>query len=426
MKLNLTESFTKLLKQLSLNENDLYCRTCGKLLADKEVLEKLEWNGRYNKRGYPTLKNLPTFYNEIQWVIRGRIINNKLYHRHTCWNCYIKELFKHEDVYRRAKKSSYYKKLVNEGFAIPMSSCTPNSTFKYLFDVTDDDLAEEKLKFDTASKESWIRRHGEEEGLRKYEEYRERQRYTASSEYFIKEKGMTPEQAKAFHATRACTKDNFIKRYGEEDGVKRWNEYCAKESYAGNKLEYFIEKYGEEAGTLKYKQVCKNKAITLENMIKKYGSIKGLQKFEEFINKTFIKLRSTKTYSKVSQKLFNTIIEYLPDDMVDICKYATHNGENPIIIPHHNKTYLLDFTCGNKVIEFNGDYWHANPSIYSASDILTFRGISITAKQIWKTEQERLDILKQLGYEVLVIWEKDYRESPTEIVKQCIKFILSK
>ena len=394
MKLNLTESFTKLLKQLSLNENDLYCRTCGKLLADKEVLEKLVWNGKYNKRGYPTLKNLPTFYNEIQWVIPGRIINNKLYHRHTCWNCYVKVLFEHEDVHRRAKKSSYYKKLVNEGFAIPMSSCTPNSTFKYLFDVTDDDLAEEKLKFDTASKESWIRRHGEEEGLKKYEEYRERQRYTASSEYFIKEKGMTPEQAKAFHATRACTKDNFIKRYGEEDGLKRWNEYCAKEAYVGNSLLYFIEKYGEEMGTLKYKQLINKKSFLC------------------------------KTYSDISQQLFKALDKKL-GKFAKLSRWEKKNFEYELFINQDNINRIIkvDYYLNGKIIEFNGDYWHANPSLYNAESILNTKNGQMLAKTIWKKDKRRYDALTKLGYKLHIVWECDYKNNPNKTIEDCIRFL---
>lgn len=75
-----------------------------------------------------------------------------------------------------------------------------------LFDITDEELEKERKKFDTASLESFIRRHGETEGPKKYEEYKKRQAYTCSKEYMMNEKGMTEKEWNDFNASRACTR----------------------------------------------------------------------------------------------------------------------------------------------------------------------------------------------------------------------------
>lgn len=71
--------------------------------------------------------------------------------------------------------------------------------------------------------------------------------------------------------------------------------------------------------------------------------------------------------------------------------------------------FLVDELNENKkiIIEINGDYIHANPKIYSANDIIRLPGNSYTAEEKWFSDQIKLDSLKELGYNVLVIWESD-------------------
>lgn len=102
-------------------------------------------------------------------------------------------------------------------------------------------------------------KYGEQEGRRKFEEYRARQAYTNSAEYMHETRGMTKQEWIAYNASRAVTLENLVKRYGEEDGHRRWREYCWHEAYAGNSLQYFIDKYGAEDGQKKYDELCKKK-----------------------------------------------------------------------------------------------------------------------------------------------------------------------
>jgi very-short-patch-repair endonuclease len=59
------------------------------------------------------------------------------------------------------------------------------------------------------------------------------------------------------------------------------------------------------------------------------------------------------------------------------------------------------------IIEINGDYIHANPLMYAENDIIRLPGNSYTAAEKWESDKRKLDELKSMGYNVIVIWESD-------------------
>lgn len=88
-----------------------------------------------------------------------------------------------------------------------------------------------------------------------------------------------------------------------------------------------------------------------------------------------------------------------------------------------NKTidsYKVDMFHNNKVLEYNGDFWHANPEMYKPDDAAGLKGK--TAKEIWEADKEKLNHLKSLGMKVKVLWEKDYLENSKAAILECIRF----
>ena len=65
------------------------------------------------------------------------------------------------------------------------------------------------------------------------------------------------------------------------------------------------------------------------------------------------------------------------------------------------------------VIEFYGDYWHANPNKYKADDIVHNNK---TAKEIWDKDKERINRLVTMGYHVEVVWEDEYKNDKQAIL----------
>lgn len=81
----------------------------------------------------------------------------------------------------------------------------------------------------------------------------------------------------------------------------------------------------------------------------------------------------------------------------------------------HQKFYKPDFLIGKKIIEVNGDYWHANPLKYS---ILNEKQISIQ-----QNDQRKYKFYKENGYDLMVIWEMELNNSYSDIKNKLQKYL---
>lgn len=113
--------------------------------------------------------------------------------------------------------------------------------------------------------------------------------------------------------------------------------------------------------------------------------------------------------SAVSQELFGELMtrcDFLNDQNTN---YSNLNYEFAINIPKHliaentNKYYYaIDFKYDNKLIEYDGEYWH---------------------------DQDRDDakdnLVNTLGYEIIHIKHTDYIKDPESQIKKCLKFLTS-
>ena len=77
----------------------------------------------------------------------------------------------------------------------------------------------------------------------------------------------------------AVTLENLIKKYGNIEGQNRWANYKSKQA-TSNTFEYKKEKYGwtEE----QFKEYNRSRAVTLEKMIEKYGEENGTIMWETY------------------------------------------------------------------------------------------------------------------------------------------------
>ena len=81
-------------------------------------------------------------------------------------------------------------------------------------------------------------------------------------------------------ARQSVTKEKMIKKYGISEGTERWDSYCKKQADS-NKFEYKHEKHGM---TLEeYDEYNKSRAVTLNNMIKRYGVNEGLIHWNQYV-----------------------------------------------------------------------------------------------------------------------------------------------
>lgn len=70
---------------------------------------------------------------------------------------------------------------------------------------------------------------------------------------------------------------------------------------------------------------------------------------------------------------------------------------------------LFDFKLSNTniLIEVNGDFWHANPSIYEHNQMINYPGGKIKASDLWKKDETKLKMANKKGYRVIYIWENE-------------------
>lgn len=267
------------------------------------------------------------------------------------------------------------------------------------------------------SEESFINRYGIDKGKAKWEEYTAKLSFKNSLEAFLA-KGKTEDDWKMYNASRAVTLENLIKRHGLEAGQLKWQAYCEKQKTNGNTLEYFVAKLGEVEGATKYSEVCKLKGITLENMIRKHGYDEGFLRYHKFLEST-----KCNFVSLVSSQFIREIIEKLP------ANYIFHDGVfGKEFCIYNEKVMMYDFVVTSpvkKVVEFNGNFWHADPKVYKADDLVPIRGGAKKASEIWQSDLKKKLSIESRGFEVLVVWEKDYLENPKKVVEDVSKWIIS-
>jgi very-short-patch-repair endonuclease len=263
--------------------------------------------------------------------------------------------------------------------------------------------------------ERYILFYGEEEGLRKYNEKIKQCIHTLDT--YIDRYGPVEGNLKynIYKQKKINNLHNFIRRYGDVEGTKKYKQFCANNK-GNHTLSRQISKHGEIEGRRRHTKNRRNLSLThsIDGYISRHGEFVGCRKFHEKIKK--LTTNNHRGYSQISQELFDKICSSIdiPCDFF----YASHKGE--IFVDR----YKVDFCIPEYkiIIEFNGDRFHANPDVYSPND-MPHPFVSISSKDIWFYDKKRLEILQAKGYEVLTIWEKDYRSDREQIINKCVEVI---
>ena len=171
-----------------------------------------------------------------------------------------------------------------------------------------------------------------------------------------------------------------------------------------------IDKYGYEEGTKIWKE-------------RQYRWIKTLdsKSDEEKIEIKRKKLSGAR-YSDISQRLFWDIYNSLEN--VDKLRIKFAEMDKEFFLLNENKEWFAyDFVSitNKKCIEFNGDFWHCNPNLFDGDYLHRIK--KIKASQVWENDSNKIEFMKRNGYEVLVIWESEYKKNPQQILDRCINFL---
>lgn len=163
-------------------------------------------------------------------------------------------------------------------------------------------------------------------------------------------------------------------------------------------LDRYIRKYGHEVGQIKYKEMCSNRSNYL-----------GCSK---------------KGYSEISQELFNILTSKYKSNNIF---YATKSKEYKIDKSSGIGFWLYDFcdVDNRKIIEFQGDIFHANPKIYESFDNPHPFYKDKSSLDIWESDKFKKEDAEKDGFKVLYVWESEYINDKEGIISECLSFILS-
>jgi hypothetical protein len=223
-----------------------------------------------------------------------------------------------------------------------------------------------------------------------------------------------------------------IARFGEIEGTKKWISRKEKRSVAGKKgsagLEYWINK-GYSLDEAKIKRRERQQTFSKKICIEKYGKEGGLKVFTERQNrwqKTLYKNGKLKSgYSEISQELFFNLIKNIDDiELLNKIYFAKKGGE--YVISNVDGFFRFDFTDikNKKIIEYNGDQYHGNPKKYLAEDTPHPFRKDVKSKELWEKDMLKNKLANKNGFEVLTIWDSEYRlGNKQKVINKCIKFL---
>lgn len=209
---------------------------------------------------------------------------------------------------------------------------------------------------------------------------------------------------KGFTVEQACAKVSEIQktRSARSPAAKR-----GARGYSIRTVEYWLNRgYSVDQARIKVRETQTKNG--LEYYTKKYGD-RGADLFNQRMtrwlnsdgNKKMIQNRS-----KISLELFEQL-------------GVGHYGDDEKTVRGKQKVHRVDYLNGKKIIEFYGDYWHGNPSVYPKDSMIRKKKIA----EVWAHDARKVTDLEANGYDILIVWESEFKSHPVEILQKCKDFI---
>jgi ribosomal protein S16 len=246
-------------------------------------------------------------------------------------------------------------------------------------------------------------------------------------------KGYSLEESKDMLSERQKTinLEKYVEKYGDEIGAELYNQkvenrkkYLKLDNDNNNtNINYYINKgysLEESKNILSERQ----KTINLEKYVEKYGDEIGTELYNQKVeNRNSYFGCSKKGYSFISQELFDRIKDFYADG--NNLYYATNNKEYSIKKSTSNGYWLFDFTdlSNNKIIEFQGDIFHANPKIYKHDETPHPFYLEKKSSDIWREDQNKKNDAEKQNFKIHYVWYSEYLENKEKVFEDCIKFL---
>ena len=204
---------------------------------------------------------------------------------------------------------------------------------------------------------------------------------------------------------------------------KSTNKSCLSCSMTGDKNSFFGKTHSKETK----KQVSKSrigKACGQDNAM---SNIRNREKVSVGLKEKYKsgdldylrKIQSDFAKKHHSDGTFKTYpVSKIELDIKERLSAANINFESQFKI--NSKPYDFYFPEKNLLVEFNGDYFHANPNKYNANYFNKKK--KMFANQLWEQDETKKKEALDNGYDFLTIWEQDYKKDKNLEINKLINY----
>ena len=274
-----------------------------------------------------------------------------------------------------------------------------------------------RAKFATNTEEFFIAKFGDD-GKQRYENHRQMLADKNTFEYKREHHGMTEQEFDQYNKNRACSLENFIKRHGVDVGTAKWAAYCEKQRTAGISRDWFVNKYGEHLGNITYEKVCNAKRHNLDNFRLRYGDEEGMIRFQQYVTALASRFNEFTTSA-----LEREVVARVKEQFQDVRWYDYTSKQFAKWSHELNRVVMFDCVSPELklAIEINGDYWHCNPAKYAPDFVHPHR--KQRADYIWNEDHKKIQAIEREGYRTFVVWELEWKQNSERVMESLINYV---
>lgn len=220
--------------------------------------------------------------------------------------------------------------------------------------------------------------------------------------------------------------EKFVGKTNIQETKRKAAESRNKNNSHTTTIQYWLKRGYDEITAL---EMLKNRQQTfsLEKCIEKYGIEEGTDRW----NKRQLKWQATLD-SKSDEEKARINAAKMPKigpaskaekELLLSLQKLNIQAHGQKKLSYGTRNYYYDIVLNNKIIEYNGDYWHCNPKKYKKKQTIKQNGKMTLVIDVWKKDKLKIQTAKDQGYEVLVIWESDYKANKQDVIDKCITFL---
>jgi len=198
---------------------------------------------------------------------------------------------------------------------------------------------------------------------------------------------------------RGNGRKTFGRVQSEEEKLKRANSLRGKKRNADTKLRMSLAKKGKPLSEEHKKSLRVPKSVVQPSYIRS----------EETKNKIS---KNTKQHWKdgVHKPTYRSKGQI---EMENIIKSFGYEVKPEFLI--EGRPYDTLVVDKNLLIEYNGTFWHRDPRFFPKE--MTHKGkclLTEKSEDVWKRNEEKINLAKKHGYDIIVIWQYDWEQCPNK------------